>query len=72
MVQSALEMKEVFWCLAQTNQNYKFHPTNDEWKVAKVISNCLEHFYKATNRFYGTSYPTSHVFFLIYVILNCI
>ncbi|KAL4578341.1 hypothetical protein LXL04_014462 [Taraxacum kok-saghyz] len=44
-------------------QNYKFHPTKEEWKVAQVICNCLEHFYKATNRFSGTSYPTSNGFF---------
>ncbi|KAL4573396.1 hypothetical protein LXL04_020199 [Taraxacum kok-saghyz] len=63
MIQSALEMKETFWRLSQTDQNYKFHPTKEEWKVAQVICNCLEHFYKATNRFSGTSYPTSNGFF---------
>lgn len=63
MIKSALEMKDVFWRLAQTDDNYKFHPTKEEWEVAQVISDCLEHFYKATNRFSGSSYPTSNMVF---------
>ena len=63
MIKSALEMKEVFWRLAQTDRNYKFHPSDEEWKVAQAICDCLEHFYAATNHFSGTSFPTSNVFF---------
>ncbi|KAL6142841.1 hypothetical protein ACLB2K_061117 [Fragaria x ananassa] len=63
MIKSALEMKEVFWRLSQTDRNYKHHPTDEEWKTAEVISDCLEHFYAATNHFSGSSFPTSNVFF---------
>ncbi|CAH1413396.1 unnamed protein product [Lactuca virosa] len=63
MIKSALEMKDLFWRLAQTDDNYKLHPTKEGWEVAQVISDCLEHLYKATNRFSGSSYPTSNMFF---------
>lgn len=58
MIKSALEMKELFWRLAQTDRNYNFHHNDEKLKVAQVICDCLEHFYAATNHFSGSSFPT--------------
>lgn len=67
VIKSALEMKEVFWHLSQTDPNYKFHPTDDEWKTAQVIFNCLEHFFRQQIIFFIPIFLPQMYFFLIYV-----
>ncbi|KAI5668455.1 hypothetical protein M9H77_18308 [Catharanthus roseus] len=64
MLESTLPVKEAFNRHAQIDRNYKFCPTNDEWKVAGVIHGCLKIFYDCTNHFSGRNFPTSNVFFL--------
>ncbi|KAI5663970.1 hypothetical protein M9H77_23293 [Catharanthus roseus] len=51
MLESALPVKEAFNHLAQIDRNYKFCPSDDEWKVADVIHGCLKIFYDCTNHF---------------------
>ncbi|KAI5682099.1 hypothetical protein M9H77_03327 [Catharanthus roseus] len=63
MLESVLPVKEAFNCLAQIDRNYKFCPTDDEWKVVDVIHGCLKIFYDCINHFSGKNFPTSNVFF---------
>ncbi|KAI5648636.1 hypothetical protein M9H77_34641 [Catharanthus roseus] len=63
MLESALPVKEAFNRLAQIDRNYKFCPSDDEWKVADVVHGCLKIFYDCTNHFSGRNFPTSNVFF---------
>ncbi|CAA2975196.1 zinc finger BED domain-containing RICESLEEPER 2-like [Olea europaea subsp. europaea] len=63
MIESAIEMNEVLWHLAQTNRNYKLYPSDEEWKIAKVLCDCLRIFYDVKNHFSGSHFPTSNVFF---------
>ncbi|KAL3519951.1 hypothetical protein ACH5RR_018100 [Cinchona calisaya] len=63
MLDSALPLKEAFGRLEQIDRNYKLNPSEDEWKVAYIVHDCLKKFYDATNHFSGNSFPTSNVFF---------
>ena len=38
-------------------------PSDDDWKMATEIYEKLEIFYKVTELFSGTQYPTSNVYF---------
>ncbi|KAI5673925.1 hypothetical protein M9H77_14289 [Catharanthus roseus] len=53
MLESTLPLKEAFNRLAQIDRNYKFCPTEDEWRVANVVHRCLKIFYDCTNHFGG-------------------
>ncbi|KAL3523930.1 hypothetical protein ACH5RR_016764 [Cinchona calisaya] len=63
MLDSALPLKEAFGRLEQIDRNYKLNPSEDEWKVAYIVHDCLKKFYDATNHFSGNSFPTSNIFF---------
>ncbi|KAL3500617.1 hypothetical protein ACH5RR_039710 [Cinchona calisaya] len=63
MLDSALPLKEAFGRLEQIDRNYNLNPSEDEWKVAYIVHDCLKKFYDATNHFSGNSFPTSNVFF---------
>ncbi|XP_022859657.1 zinc finger BED domain-containing protein RICESLEEPER 1-like [Olea europaea var. sylvestris] len=63
MIESAIEMKEVLCRLAQIDRNYKLYPSDEEWKIAKVLCDYLRIFYDATNHFSGSHFLTSNVFF---------
>jgi hypothetical protein len=41
----------------------KIFPSADEWAMAKIINQCLEILYKLTTLLFGTSYPTSNLFY---------
>lgn len=45
------------------NKNYKFNPLKEEWRVARLIHDCLKMFKDATVHFSGTKYPVENVFF---------
>ncbi|KAL3497742.1 hypothetical protein ACH5RR_040474 [Cinchona calisaya] len=62
MLDSALPLKEAFGRLEQIDRNYKLNPSEDEWKVASIVHDCLKKFYDATNHFSGNSFPTSNNF----------
>ncbi|KAL3521419.1 hypothetical protein ACH5RR_019568, partial [Cinchona calisaya] len=53
MLDSALPLKEAFGRLEQIDRNYKLNPSEDEWKVAYIVHDCLKKIYDATNRFSG-------------------
>ena len=62
MIRSALMYKTVFPHLKHKDSHYKNVPTEDDWVLAKEISDKLDVFYQATEEFSGTKYPTSNNF----------
>ncbi|KAA8535582.1 hypothetical protein F0562_030585 [Nyssa sinensis] len=62
MLETAISLKDAFYCWEEVDRNYKYNPF-EEWKLAKLIKDCLKMFYEATNHFSGTNFPTSNVFF---------
>ncbi|KAI8531946.1 hypothetical protein RHMOL_Rhmol11G0175200 [Rhododendron molle] len=63
MLQTAIEYKDVFSRLKIRESQYKSCPQDSDWEVAKEVCERLEVFYKATEVFSGTKYPTSNLFF---------
>ncbi|KAH1232494.1 Zinc finger BED domain-containing protein RICESLEEPER 2 [Glycine max] len=60
---SALPFLEVFKHWTQRDPQYKSLSSDDDWKMATEICEKLEIFYKVTELFLGTQYPTSNVYF---------
>ncbi|KAI8554868.1 hypothetical protein RHMOL_Rhmol05G0130200 [Rhododendron molle] len=63
MLQTAIEYKDVISRLKICESQYKSCPRDSDWEVAKEVCERLEVFYKATEVFSGTKYPTSNLFF---------
>jgi len=63
MLVSALPYLEVFKRLTQREPEYKSLPSDDDWKMTTEIYEKLEIFYKVTELFSNTQYPTSNVYF---------
>ena len=63
MLDSAIPLKEAFERLKQIDKNYKYNPSEEDWKVAVVVRDCLKLFYDATCHFSGTNFSTSNIFF---------
>lgn len=63
MLASALPYKEVFKRLSQRESLYKCLPNEDDWKKATDICDKLVLFFKVTELFSGTQYPTSNIYF---------
>ena len=63
MLEVALIYKDVFIRLQQRDSQYKNLPSESEWELAKVMCEHLKPFYKLTNLFSGTKYPTTNLFF---------
>ncbi|KAG8364370.1 hypothetical protein BUALT_Bualt19G0121800 [Buddleja alternifolia] len=63
LLETALPLKEAFCRLQRIDGHYQFSPSELEWEVAKIVHDCLKHFYEATHHFSGSKYPTSNVFF---------
>lgn len=63
MLDVALNYEEAFSRLEGMDKNYKFNPSKEEWKVARLVHYCLKMFKDATVHFSGTKYPTANVFF---------
>ena len=54
------------------DRNYKYCPSEDEWKRGEKISEFLLPFYDTTNLISGTSYPTSNLYFLQVWKIECV
>ncbi|KAH7867443.1 hypothetical protein Vadar_033479 [Vaccinium darrowii] len=63
MLATAIEYRDVFSRLKIRENQYKSCPKDTDWDVAKEVCERLEVFYKATEVFSGTKYPTSNLFF---------
>ncbi|CAA0806416.1 Zinc finger BED domain-containing protein DAYSLEEPER [Striga hermonthica] len=63
MLQIALDYKQVFSRLNVRDPNYKSLPSETDWHMAGEICRRLKVFYKATELFSGTEYPTANLYF---------
>ncbi|XP_010253170.1 PREDICTED: zinc finger BED domain-containing protein RICESLEEPER 2-like isoform X2 [Nelumbo nucifera] len=63
MLESALELREAFFQLAETDHDYKYCPSNEEWEMGKVIRDCLKVFYICTKNFSSINFPTASILF---------
>ncbi|XP_015958286.1 zinc finger BED domain-containing protein RICESLEEPER 1-like [Arachis duranensis] len=72
MLESAIKYRNAFEYLKATNHAYKYCPSVDEWGRAERICEFLYPFYETTNLIYGTSYPTSNLYFLQVYHIQCV
>ncbi|KAH9762358.1 BED-type domain-containing protein [Citrus sinensis] len=63
MLSTALLYKDVFIRLKERDRNYTSLPSELEWNFSKLMCDYLKSFYKLTELFSGTRYPTSNLFF---------
>ncbi|KAH7688641.1 Tam3-transposase (Ac family) protein [Dioscorea alata] len=64
MLDSVIKYKRAFAYLQLNDRNYKYCPSNEEWKRGEKIYEFLEPFYDTTNLISGSSYPTSNLYFM--------
>lgn len=58
-----MEYKDVFSGLSKKERGYVCLPSEDEWAMASIVCEKLKLFYRVTEKFSGTLYPTSNIFF---------
>ncbi|WCJ29532.1 hypothetical protein M5689_011160 [Euphorbia peplus] len=63
MLQVAISYKDAFKQLKQRDSLYKCVPSDQEWEVAREFCKRLELFYRVTERFSGTHFPTANLYF---------
>uniref|UniRef100_A0A2N9ED94 HAT C-terminal dimerisation domain-containing protein n=1 Tax=Fagus sylvatica TaxID=28930 RepID=A0A2N9ED94_FAGSY len=63
MLSVAIEYQDVFFRLKQRESAYNCMPSEEDWEIASDICKRLSVFYKVTEVFSGTSYPTANLFF---------
>ncbi|KAJ9557705.1 LOW QUALITY PROTEIN: hypothetical protein OSB04_012319 [Centaurea solstitialis] len=63
MLNVALEYKDVFNRLSKKERSYVCLPSEDQWKMASIVCEKLKVFYRMTEKFSATLYPTSNIFF---------
>ncbi|KAJ9542242.1 hypothetical protein OSB04_028748 [Centaurea solstitialis] len=63
MLNVALEYKNVFNRLSKKEISYVCLPSEDQWAMASIVCEKLKVFYRVTEKFSGTLYPTSNIFF---------
>uniref|UniRef100_A0ACD5YI92 Uncharacterized protein n=1 Tax=Avena sativa TaxID=4498 RepID=A0ACD5YI92_AVESA len=63
MIDSALPYIEAFDELAKQDQQFKYAPSPNDWKMAEAIRSLLKIFFEATNVVSGSSYPTTNRYF---------
>ena len=61
MLDVALPYRAVFERAKQTDKQYEYLPTNEEWKFAVDVVERLRLFYEITELFSGTNYVTANV-----------
>ncbi|WRX28662.1 HAT [Theobroma cacao] len=63
MLESAIKYQKAFASLQFVDRTYKYNPSDEEWGRAMIICEFLEPFYETTNLIFGSSYPTSNLYF---------
>lgn len=63
MLEVTITLKEAFCRLSKIDRSYKHNPSDEDWRVASLVKDCLGVFYDATRHFSGSNFPTSNVFF---------
>lgn len=66
MLETTLLYQDVFTRLAANprESKYKCKPSKEEWEFAQDVCGRLKSFYKATEIFSGTKYPTANLSFI--------
>ncbi|XP_027364293.1 zinc finger BED domain-containing protein RICESLEEPER 2-like [Abrus precatorius] len=64
MLESGIKYAKAFDILRVTDTNYKYCPSEEEWKRGEKMYEFLEPFYEITNMISRSSYPTSNLYFL--------
>ncbi|XP_024962794.1 zinc finger BED domain-containing protein RICESLEEPER 2-like [Cynara cardunculus var. scolymus] len=63
MLNVAFEYKDVFTRLSKKEKHYVSLPSEEDWRMATNVCDKLGLFYRVTETFFGTKYPTSNMFF---------
>ncbi|XP_024989317.1 zinc finger BED domain-containing protein RICESLEEPER 2-like [Cynara cardunculus var. scolymus] len=63
MLNVVLEYKDVFSRLSKKERSYVCLPSEDEWAMTSIVCEKLKLFYRVTEKFSKTLYPTSNIFF---------
>ncbi|XP_024993945.1 zinc finger BED domain-containing protein RICESLEEPER 2-like [Cynara cardunculus var. scolymus] len=63
MLNVALEYKDVFTRLSKKEKHYVSLPSEEDWRMATNVCDKLGLFYRVTETFSRTKYPTSNMFF---------
>ncbi|KAL6630922.1 hypothetical protein ACP70R_028262 [Stipagrostis hirtigluma subsp. patula] len=63
MLESAFHYREAIDVYAAGDANYKWQPTEDDWKLYEKISKVLGVLNAATEEFSGSKYPTANLFY---------
>ncbi|KAH1162580.1 hypothetical protein GYH30_001185 [Glycine max] len=64
MLESALVYRRAFCSLAFDDRNYSSCPTNEEWERGQKMYDFLRPFFQITKLIFGSSYPTSNLYFM--------
>jgi len=64
MLESAIKYRKAFEILKVVDRNYKSCPSSEEWDRGEKMCQFLEPFYEITNMMFGSSYPTSNLYFM--------
>lgn len=64
MLDSVIRYKKVFSSLQIHDTVYKWCPITYDWKKAEKLYELLQPFYETTNLTFGSTYPTSNVYFM--------
>ena len=70
MLDVALIYEEAFNRLAYMDKNYVFNPSKEEWKLARIIRDCLKIFSDASVHLVVQGIPLPMCSFRIFVRLN--
>ena len=72
MLKSTLVYRHAFCSLAFEDESYWSCPTNEEWERRQKICNFLCPFIQITKLIFGSSYPTSNLYFMQVWKIECL
>nr|GMD78422.1 zinc finger BED domain-containing protein RICESLEEPER 2-like [Ipomoea batatas] len=72
MLDSAIRYRRGFCSLELQDRNYKCCPSDEEWSRGEKMCAFLYPFYAITNLIFGSSYPTSNLYFLQVWKIECL
>ena len=63
MLSACIAYKDALMCYADSDANYKWQPSNEEWALYNKIQLILKALAEVTTAFSGSLYPTANVFY---------
>ncbi|KAF7808259.1 zinc finger BED domain-containing protein RICESLEEPER 2-like [Senna tora] len=72
MLESAIKYRRAFGSLSLFDKNFRSCPSNEEWMREEKMKDFLLPFNIITNLFYGSSYPTSNMYFMQIWKIKCL